>query len=210
MDDDIIQAYLWHNIIRLGFSPSEKKDIKSWLYMYGENLKDFWEVDEYPPHPKSDGTITAKLTCAASLGISLSYCITNITRFSVTFLFSDRNNKSWVHDVDGNYFAFPEQSLLSKYGKEKTVRKKITSAHIKKVLDGLIFHPTVHQHIKTDFHSIRIGGGIHNPFLYLFHLKYQLCPDKKRRDEEKERLIRLFEPAVKNDTQITVNELMKG
>jgi hypothetical protein len=214
MDKDIIQAYLWQDVIRLGFSPSGNKDKKKWVHMYVRSLKDFWEVDEYPPNPQSNGAITGKLTCALSLDISLSYSISIIdnTKFAVTFsLFSDRSNKLWVHDVDGSYFMFPEQSLLSKYNKGKAAIKKITSTHIEKVLDGLIFHPTAHQHIKTNFHSIRIGGGIHNPFLYLFHLRYQLCPDKTKRDEERERLVNLFEYAIKNKKQlITPNELLRA
>ncbi|MBU0465313.1 MAG: hypothetical protein KKE12_17220 [Proteobacteria bacterium] len=212
MDNDIIQAYLWQKIIRIGFSPSGNKNIKSWLRMYGQSLKDFWEIDDYPPNPKSNGTIIAELSCIASLNIALSYNITNITKFAVTFSpflpFSDRSNKLWIHDVDGSYFAFPERSLLLKYNRSKEAIKKILSEHIEKVLDGLIFHPTAHQHIKTDFHSIRIGGGIHNPFLYLFHLRYQLCPDETRRDEEKKRLISLFESAVKRGTSVTANELL--
>lgn len=209
MDDDIIQAYLWHDVIRLGFSPSGNKDIKSWLFIYGKSLKDFWEIDDYPPNPKSNGTVTAELFCAASLNIALSYNITNITKFAVTFSpFSDRSNKLWVHDVDGSYFVFPERALLSKYEKGKAAKKKILARHVEKVLRGLIFHPTAHQHIKTDFHSIRIGGGIHNPFLYLFHLRYQLCPDETRKDKEKKRLIRLFENTVKSSTPVTANELL--
>ena len=177
--------------------------------MYGRSLKDFWEIDEYPPNPKSNETVTAELSCTASLNIALSYNVTNISKFAVTFSpFSDRSNKLWVHDVDGYYFLFPERALLSKYKKGKEAIKKLSTKHVEKVLDGLIFHPTAHQHIKTDFHFIRIGGGIHNPFLYLFHLRYQLCPDKSRRDEEKKRLIRLFESAIRNDASVTDNDLL--
>ena len=212
MDNDIIRAYLWQEVIRLGFSPAGNKDIKSWLGMYGQSLKDFWEIDDYPAHPKSNGKITANLSCAASFNMALNYSITNITRFAVTFSPSlDRSNKLWVHDVDGSYFGFPERSLLYKYRKGKKAISKISPKHIERVLDGLIFHPTAHQHIKTDFRFIRIGGGIQNPFLYLFHLRYQLCPDKKRRNEERGRLINLFESAIKNKKNlITANELLFG
>jgi len=213
MDNDIIQAYLWQEIIRLGFSPAGDKDKKNWLRMYGRSLKDFWEIDDYPPTPKSNGTITTELTCTASLNIALSYSITNITKFAVTFSpFSDRSNKLWVHDVDGSsYFFFPERSLLTKYKKGKAAIKKISVKHIEKVLDGLIFHPMAHQHINTDFHEIRIGGGINNPFLYLFHLRYQLCPDETRRNEERERLFNLFESAIKTKKKlVTANELLFG
>lgn len=213
MDNDIIQAYLWHDVIRLGFSPKGNKDIKKWFKMYGESLFKFLEIDDCPPHPKSNGKITANLSCVASLNMVLNYSFTNINKFAVTFSpFSDRINKPWVHDVDGgSYFIFPERSLLSKYKKAKEATKKISTRHIEKVLDGLIFHPVVHQHINTDFHEIRIGGGIYNPFLYLFHLRYQLCPDETRRKEERGRLLNLFESAIKNKKKIiTANELLDG
>ena len=37
MDKKIIQAYLWQEIIRMGFSPSSDKDKKSWLRQYGKS-----------------------------------------------------------------------------------------------------------------------------------------------------------------------------
>lgn len=209
MDKNIIQAYLWQDVIRLGFSPSGKKDIGSWLHLYGRSLKDFWEIDEYPSISKGNGSINIELACTTSLNIALSCNITNITKFAVTFSpFSDRSHNPWIHDVDGSYFVFPERSLLTKYKKRKMAIKKIRTKHVEIVLDGLIFHPTAHQHINNDFHSIRIGGGINNPFLYLFHLRYQLCPDETSRDEEKTRLIGLFESAVKSNTPVTANKLL--
>lgn len=210
MDKNIIQAYLWQDVIRLGFSPSGNKDKKKWLRMYGQSLKKFWEVDEYPSiSTKSNGSINIEITCSTSLNIALSCNITNITKFAVTFSpFSDRSHNLWIHDVDGSYFVFPERSLLTKYKKRKMAIKKMRTKHVEIVLDGLIFHPTAHQHINNDSHSIRIGGGINNPFLYLFHLRYQLCPDETRRDKEKTRLIDLFESAVESDAPVTANELL--
>lgn len=181
MDNAIIQAYLWRDVIRLGFSPTGT-DIKRWLVMYGKNLKDFWGIDEYPLPPKSNGAITAELTCVASLKMILSYTISSISKYTVQFLYMPQNRElMWVHDVDGSYFSFPEQIFLTKYNRHPEVVKNINDNHIKTVLDGLIFHPKVHQHIESpiDKHEIRIGGGIDNPFLYLFHLRYQLCPIKK-------------------------------
>ena len=107
-------------------------------------------------------------------------------------------------------FFFPEQSFLTKYDKSKEAKKKMNSRYIADVLDGLIFHPRTHLHIKSpiDKHEIRIGGGIDNPFLYLFHLRYQLCPIKEKRVAEKERLIALFETAVKNDKFGAANKLL--
>lgn len=211
MDNEIIQAYLWHDVIRLGFSPSGKKNIKKWLTIFGKSLKEFWEVDDFPPHPKCNASITSELTCASSLNMLLNYDIVNISKYSIRFLYGLQNREvMWVHDVDGAYFSFPNSSFLIKYNKRKEAVKKIKENNIKKVLDGLIFHPKAHQHIESPInnHQIRIGGGIDNPFLNLFHLRYQLCPIKKQ-EAEIIRLVDLFEINIKNNNKITANDLMK-
>jgi hypothetical protein len=41
--------------------------------MYGQSLKNFWEVDEYPPNPQINGAITAELT--SSINILIDYSI---------------------------------------------------------------------------------------------------------------------------------------
>lgn len=211
MDKDIIQAYLWQDVIRLGFSPKREKEIKSWLFMYGKSLKNFWEVDEYPPSPqsKSNGAITAELT--SSINILFDYLITNTSNFTVRFLhIFDRLELMWTHDVDSRYFSFPEQAFLTNHNNKNQAIENMTSEHIEGVIDALLLHPKAHQHIESPInnHKIRIGGGILNPFVFLFHLRYQLCPDKTRRDKEKERLINLFESAVKSNTPVTANELL--
>ena len=57
-------------------------------------------------------------------------------------------------------------------------------------------------------HDIRIGGGITNPFLYLFHLRIQLCPIPDTRSKERQRLFDLFENAIKKNTNLQIAELM--
>lgn len=214
MDNDIIQAYLWHDIVRLGFSPSGKKDIKSWLCMYGESLKDFWQVDEYPPHPsQTNGVLAIQLTSSIQMSMLIDCSIIDVSNYAVRFLhINNKRELMWTHEADSKYFTFPEQPFLTKYNLRNDSIRKMSTVDMERVINSLLLHPRVHQHIESPInnHDIRIGGGIINPFVFLFHLRYQLCPDKKRRDEEKGRLIRLFEPAVKNDREIKVNELMKG
>jgi hypothetical protein len=117
----------------------------------------------------------------------------------------------WVHDVDGKYFTFPNQSFLTAHKIRKSAVQKMSSAQIGIVVDSLIMHPIPHQHIESpvDNHEIRLGGGLLNPFLYLFHLRIQLCPNEIRRISERNRLILLFETAIKANSIITPCELMK-
>lgn len=213
MDNDIIQAYLWQKVIRLGFSPSKDSDIKSWLYLYNSSLPGFWETEEYPKISVLDGQFQIKVNFH-QINMSFDCSITNIKKFSVYFLHTaNTDGLMWVHDVDHKYFAFPSQSLLNKMGKEPQAINKISTQHIERVLNGLIFHPRSHQHIKLPInnHEIRMGGGIDNPFIFLLHLRYQLCLDTKRRQKEKEYLINLFETAIRNkETTIAANGLLSG
>ena len=280
MDKDIIQAYLWQDVINFAFSPKSTKEIKQWLHVYGKSLKDFWEIGDYPPTPViREGKIELKDREISSLmeNISFNYSILNGSKFGLTVtvpfvhkstkqseiksllekleiplskecfpevskaiqvLFHNTNFKL-IHHFDDQYFSFPIQSILNKYGKEKEFRNKskrlskgAISEYVKGVLDGMIFHPRVHQHIESPLNKlenkkkhkkeeennkkkhkekkpeIRIGGGIDNSFLYLFHLRYQFCPSPEKRKMEKDRLTDLFTDAIKNNKTIPPNELL--
>ena len=177
MNSDIIRAYLWQDIIRLGFSPSSTKEQISWLHQYSRSLKDFWGVD-YPlkAPSKKDNGISATIDSSSSIGLSYEYCIANNQKFSVRLMhIPPKKNQSvlWLHDMDGNFFSFPNQELLINYGQRTAAVSEMALNDIGDVIDSLIIHPTPHQHIESplDNHAIRIGGAITNPYLYLYSLK---------------------------------------
>lgn len=217
MDKKMIRAYLWQDIIRLGFCPDGTKNQKLWLLEYGRNLRDFWEIDLYPDAPrKNNGKIMANIDCFR-LDLCLEYTIDASANFNVHFLyFSPSTTKEliWVHDVDGNYFTFPTQMRFGNNKQEKEALRVFTDEDIGAVVDGLLLHPAAHQHIKSpiDDHEIRIGGGIDNPFQYLFQLRYQLCPYEAKRRAEKNRLVPLFAEAIRaysrTRSKIPVSQLM--
>lgn len=119
----------------------------------------------------------------------------------------------WCHDMDGQYFNFPNQVFLDYHKKRGGAVKTLSNNDndMVKVIDSLIIHPTPHQHIESPVnnHNIRIGGGLLNPFLYLFHLRVQLCPDQDLRDAEKNRLVDLFKEAVTDNRPVVINKLME-
>ncbi len=211
MDNDIIQAYIWQEVIRLGFSPSGSKNIKSWLHQYGKSLPDFWGVENYPKIPKKEkGAVKAQIDCSVNINMELNYSIENIEKFSAEFLhINDTRDLMWTHDVDGKYFKFPNQNFLTKHKQINNAKQECSEIDIERVIDSLLLHPRAHQHILSpvDKHEIRIGGGIDNPFVFLFHLRFQLCPEPIAREEEKVRLINLFFNAIKNKKDINNNEL---
>lgn len=213
MDNNLIRAYLWQDIIRLGFCPHDTKTQMHWLHQFGQSLKNFWEVDTYPKSPcNKNGKIVAAIDCITAFDLYLEYTVEHPARFMVSYLYITANTRElmWDHDVDGSFCTFPAQPFLTHHRQRNTVVREFSNEDIEAVLDGLIFHPAAHQHIKApmDYHEIRIGGGIDNPFLYLFHLRYQLCPHREIREAERNRLIELFANAVTLNSPITVNELL--
>jgi hypothetical protein len=181
---------------------------------YGKSLKDFWESESYPNAPKMAGDkIFATIDCVRSVDLCLEYAASSPDKFVVNFMYSPPQNTKelmWTHDVDNKYFSFSSQAFLTKLGGRKEAIQHFSDADLKAVLDSLLHHPTAHQHIESpiDDHKIRIGGGIQNLFLYLFHLRYQLCPITQKRIAEEVRLIKLFKIAIKANSMISANVLM--
>ncbi|MGR3319330.1 MAG: hypothetical protein ACUZ8O_12750 [Candidatus Anammoxibacter sp.] len=206
MDDDIIQAYLWKDVIELGFRITKHKE---WIKAYLGSLKGFWGVSEYPctngPRFEND-SIKAEIE-NPDLELWWEFDLRINEHFHLEF--NHLSGNVWWHHSDFEYYILPIEKMLDKRARSIAVAE-FSSNDLEIVLDAMIFHGSTHQHIKSPFpkNKIRIGGGIDNPFLYLFHLRYQFCPDKSRRDDEKNRLIRLFESAVKNDTPVTDNDLL--
>ena len=214
MDNDIIRAYIWDEVIRLGFSPSAK-DISKWLRVYGGSLQDFWEESEIPFSMKNENSqLKVEICCKRQVCMDLEFRMTNSTIHATRFLHIPPKKSGelmWVHDVDlTNYFSFPERSLLNKYDKRNRALRRINDYHVEAVVDGLICHPHTHQHIDSPIgeHEIRIGGGINNPFLFLFHLRYQLCPIPEKRRLERGRLISLFKESIVSNSTIDLRLLM--
>ncbi|MBF0410842.1 MAG: hypothetical protein HQM10_26085 [Candidatus Riflebacteria bacterium] len=214
MDRNLIRACLWQRIIKMFFSPASKSDQKNWLLQYGRSLKSFWGIETYPRNPvEACGKYTATIDSSISLGIIYEYSIVNFQKFSIDLLHAPPINEKqllWQHEMDGQYFNFSSHYSIEE--KEfKQLAKKIETEDLNIIVNSLVIHPSPHQHIKSpiDNHEIRIGGGIYNPYLYLFHLRVQLCPDKRMRDAEKVRLAALFEDAVRNDKIPSINDLMK-
>lgn len=215
IDKKIIRAYLWQDIIRLGFCPSGEKEQKKWLHQYLKSLRDFFELNSSPAPPKSNSKI--EFSYSISIGLDIEGSITKKDKFMVKFLYLPPSHNSaliWNHDVDGTYFTFPIQDFLTHHNQRNPARRKFFDKDfdedIKLVLDGLIFHPAAHQHIESpiDKHEIRIGGGIGNAFLFLFHLRYQFCPFDEKRKAEERRLVELFKNALRENSQLAASQLM--
>ncbi len=206
MDKDIIQAYLWQDVIRLGFQITKHQE---WIKIYLGSLQKFWEAYEYPckdgPRCKNN-SIKAKIE-NPDLELRWQFDLRLNEHFCLEF--NHLNVNIWEHHSDFAYYVLPIEKMLDR-NKRSMAIAEFSRENLEITLDAMIFHGRAHQHIKSPFpeNKIRIGGGIDNPFLYLFHLRYQLCPDETRRDEEKSRLVNLFKSAVESGTPVTANELL--
>jgi hypothetical protein len=197
--------FVWQKINLLAFNPKGEKDIHSWISCYSKSLQSFWGLD----NPISQDLFSLQVY-NAEIPLSFNFTFNGTKDFAVKFYYphNDENNFLWVHDVDDRNYYFPYNKIQIP---ENVDTNTIKDSEIKKVLDGLLFHPAIHQHIvEPEFpHSIRIGGGIYNPFQFLFHLRYQLCFIQENREEEKKRLLKLFSGAIANRIRsITPSELM--
>ena len=103
MDNDLVCAYLWQDIIRLGFSPSGTKHKKNWLRQYGKSLKLFWQIEDYPAIPSSrGGYLSATIDSTAHLGLCFEYAIAEQTnaKFTVRLAYSPPPPQRKNIDVD--------------------------------------------------------------------------------------------------------------
>ena len=206
MDDDIIQAYLWNDVIRLGF---QIKEPQQWIQRYLGSLQEFWEVSDWPcgSGPKfKDNSLKAKIN-NPDLELWWEFDLRIDDHFHLEF--NHLNDNIWWHHSDSAYYELPFEKLLDK-SKHSVAIDQFSRDNLEIILEAMIFHGRVHQHIKSPLpnNKIRIKGGIDNPFLYLFHLRYQLCPIKEKREMEKNRLIELFDKAIKKNSALTVYELL--
>jgi hypothetical protein len=210
MKKKIVQAYLWNEIIQLGFMP-EAREVNEWYKKYLIGLSNFLEI-AYPKLPSSNGMIRGTVE-NQHLDLWIEYEF-NKSNGHLHISFNHLNGNIWEHHIDPQYYGIPLEELLEKH----EIQRSITIAsnieeNLKEVLDAMLFHPREHQHFKSpiDEHFIRIGGGLPNPFLYLFHLRYQFCLPKKMkkiREPEILRLQEIFKAAIKKRRKVSVDELM--
>lgn len=204
-NNDIQQYYIWQKLTLLAFNPSGDRDVNSWISCFSKSLQSFWGIDNPIKQEKFNLEVYN-----GDIPLSFNFAYIDSEKFTVSFYYPHNEGEDflWVQDVDVKNFYFPFNKIQLP---ENVDIDTIKDSDIKKVLDGLLFHPAIHQHIvEPEFsHSIRIGGGIHNPFHFLFHLRYQLCLIPENREEEKKRLLRLFSVALANRRKlIPPSELM--
>ncbi|OGV61340.1 MAG: hypothetical protein A2498_01095 [Lentisphaerae bacterium RIFOXYC12_FULL_60_16] len=200
------QAVVWDAIERLAFRPSTA-DRQRWLWCYVRSLRTLWGVEPTDVVTRGNTGFDAWF-----LGIACNYAIEVPDRYSVTIMNAAATAPAcWCVHVDPDYLS--RSALFESCGDYPS---QDMDAHLERdvatVLDGMLFHPRNHAHgdafgivsqLDRDTSltpsEIRLGGGIDNGFVFLTHLRYQLCLlSADGRQTERTRLVRLFTAAIRN------------
>jgi len=208
-------AIVWNQIERLAFKPSSSANKRTWLSMCGRSLHQLWECE-----PISSNLLLTTCFAIPLLGLQLDYHIESSTKYTLSIKTSEYI--LWTIHCDPSYEEKPVLSPSESYPNART--NPHLEHDVKKVLEGMIFHPRCHSHLKeigswaSDFemndapsdplHEIRISSAEANPFLFMFQLRFQFCilPPNKR-DEERNRLLTLFTEAIKTSQNIPPRDL---
>ena len=205
------QAIVWDAIERLAFRP-QPKDHNTWLSLYERSLASIWGRQAVDIFVRHQSCFEAK-----HLGLLCEYNISSHGKYGATIYFETDNQEGkpnptcWHLHVDPEYLSrcsFYKPDPRSKY--PRPIKKDELEHDVESILNGMIFHPRAHAHgdeigIQSVLEAppalepkeIRLGGGIENGFVFLTHLRYQLCLlSNDARQEEKTRLIQLFTRAI--------------
>lgn len=209
MNDNKRRAIVWDTIERIAFRPSSNNR-SGWLGVYAKTLHKLWGLESMWNHFGSNDIFDIPF-----LNLKCDYTIDNAKKYSVSLRDSSACRSYWHNHIDPDYFS--RVSLYS--GSDKDLRKHRAhlQSDIKAVLNGMLFHPRCHAHLEDigvrhvqldqdsgglSSHEVRIGGGIENPYVFLFHLRYQFCLVADQvRQTERQRLIDLFDNSIRENSQ---------
>ena len=210
MNDNKRRAIVWDTIERLAFRPNPPA---SWLGVYARTLHRFWGEETIWERLALDDNFIVTF-----LNLKCSHFIESVSKYSISFVHDSSDCMHWQTHVDPGFHSKASlQTSVDNYPRQQMdeLRRDVDA-----VLNGMLFHPRCHAHLEDlvgrnvqldqdsgglSSHEVRIGGGVENPYVLLFHLRYQFClVSDQIRQTERLRLIDLFEDAIK-DKDETVN-----
>ena len=200
------QAIIWDAIERMAFRPTPaNKD--EWLWRYVRTLPKLWGLQVTDIRTRKNIGFDVDF-----LNIACDYTVEASNRYNIKIdSIAPVSSTCWYLHVDPDYLS---KSAL--YNPTENYPSQDMNTHlagdVQTVLDGMIFHPRNHAHgdklgIASEFadglalspYEIRLGGGIENAFVFLTHLRYQLCLlSDDARQTERTRLIRLFTATIRD------------
>lgn len=211
------RAIVWNIIERVAFKPNSHKDRSTWLGVYTNTLHKLWGVD-----PVNQSFGSSHIFDIPFLNMQCDCNIDSVEKYSVLLTDSSASCSYLQNHIDPIYLSYA--SLYSSDARYPRQQLKELEKDVETVLDGMVFHPRCHTHIDKigvqrkeldpnsgglSSHEVRIGGGIENPYVFLFHLRYQCClVADPARQNEKQRLVNLFCNSIKNnDLNVSASDL---
>ncbi len=210
MNDNKRRAIVWDTIERLAFRPSSNNDRNTWLGVYARTLHKLWDMESMWNHFTLDDKFSVIF-----LSLECSYYIESVDKYNVTLKNDSSDRLHWKMHVDPGFHSKGSlQACADSYPRQQNSELR---RDIEAVLDGMLFHPRCHTHLEDigvrhvqldqdsgglSSHEVRIGGGIENPYVFLFHLRYQFCLVADQvRQTERQCLIDLFDNSIRVNSQ---------
>ncbi len=214
MNDKQRRAIVWDTIERLAFRPDQPA---SWLGLYAKTLHKLWGMEPMWARFGLDDEFIVNFP-----NLKCSYKIESASKYEISFVHDSSDCLHWQIHVDPGFHS--KSSLQIAVGKYPSQQMGELRRDVESVLYGMLFHPRCHTHLEDlgvrhvqldegsgglKSHEIRIGGGIENPYVFLFHLRYQFClVSDQVRQTERQDLIDLFVRSIRNnDKTVSAREL---
>jgi hypothetical protein len=207
------RAIVWDTVERMAFRPQKPK---RWIGVFKRTLHTLWKVE---PFPWENGKFALPIP-----DLECRYHAETVEKYNSQLVRHSVNATVWRIEVDPEYLS--RAALHDASGKyPHQARQSRLRRDVELVLDGMLFHPRNHTHLselgigvpeRPDLRpadrsrklEVRIGGGIENSFIFLFHLRYQFCLISEVRKEERRRLVELFTNAISvNRPTVTARDL---
>jgi len=204
MNDNKRRAIVWDTIERLAFRPNPPA---RWLGVYAKTLHRFWGEQ-----PVQDRFALADNFIVTCLNLKCCFLIESESKYNISFVQGSSDCLNWQFHVDPGFLS--KASLQTSVANYPSQQMGELRRDVEAVLNGMLFHPRCHAHLEDlggwhvqldqnsgglSSHEVRIGGGIENSYVFLFHLRYQFClVHTNARRDERLRLVDLFENVIKN------------
>ena len=216
MNEKSRRAIVWNTIEHIAFRPSSDRDRGAWLGVYAKTLHALWGMESMWDRFSLNDHFDIPF-----LMLKCDYLIESVAKYSVSLTHvSSGSCYSEIH-VDPEFLS--KASLHSANKRYPHQQRAQLQRDIEAVLDGMIFHPRCHAHLEDlggrhvqldqdigglSSHEVRIGGGIENPYVFLFHLRYQFClVSNQVRRTERQRLIDLFKRSIRDNQKVSARDL---
>ena len=210
------KAIVWDLIEQLAFRPWDKDE--SWLRYYSIQLRHLLQLEPVWIKDGSQGVFQI-----AELKIACEYKLESPDAYVACLKKTKDERTIWSVHADAAYLSKAALHMAEVDYLEAEIDNHLRS-DIVSVLEGMLFHPRNHAHLSAvgvttagDTYpscgmlkavEIRVSSSAYNGFVFLYHLAYQLCVvSDQARDNEKTRLIDLFETSIRNKQKVNARKL---